>query len=151
MARAFWLAKSEPGAYSWADLERDGGIIWDGVRNYQARNNLEGMKRGDLFLFYHSVVDPGVVGVARVKRTAYPDPTTDDERWVAVDIEPVVALKKAVSLKQMKGDRRLGQMALLKQSRLSVMPVEREHFERILALGETKLTRLKGGDAPRRR
>ena len=141
MARAFWLAKSEPGAYSWADLERDGGTYWDGVRNYQARNNLEEMKRGDLILFYHSVVDPGVVGVARVTRTAYPDPTTDDERWVAVDLEPVVALKKVVSLKQIKADRRLGQMALLKQSRLSVMPVEREQFDRILVLGGTKLAR----------
>ncbi len=144
MARAFWLAKSEPGAYSWADLERDGSTYWDGVRNYQARNSLEEMKRGDLLLFYHSVVDPGVVGVARVTRTAYPDPTTDDERWVAVDIEPIVALKQAVSLKQIVADRRLGQMALLKQSRLSVMPVEREHFDRILALGETKLPRRSG-------
>ena len=99
------------------------------------------MKRNDLILFYHSVVDPGVVGVARVTRTAYPDPTTDDERWVAVDLEPVVALKKVVSLKQIKADRRLGQMALLKQSRLSVMPVEREQFDRILALGGTKLAR----------
>ena len=118
MTRAFWLAKSEPGAYSWADLERDGGTYWDGVRNYQARNNLEEMKRNDLILFYHSVVDPGVVGVARVTRTAYPDPTTDDERWVAVDLEPVVALKKVVSLKQIKADRRLGPGAIFKANLL---------------------------------
>jgi predicted RNA-binding protein with PUA-like domain len=140
MPRAYWLAKSEPGSYSWWDLEKDGSTYWDGVRNYQARNNLQAMKKGDLVLFYHSVNDPGVFGIARVTRAAYPDPTTDDERWVAVDIEPVVGLERPVSLKEIKAERKLLQMALLKQSRLSVMPVEREHFDKILALGNTRLT-----------
>ncbi len=141
MARAFWLVKSEPGSYSWDDLEADGATYWDGVRNHQARNNLQAMKKGDLVLFYHSVKDPGVVGIARVSRTAYPDPTTDDERWVVVDIEPVRKVTSAVSLKEIKTDLRLRQTALVTQSRLSVMPFEKTEFERILALGETKLPR----------
>ncbi len=141
MARAFWLVKSEPGSYSWDDLEADGATYWDGVRNHQARNNLQAMKKGDLVLFYHSVKDPGVVGIARVTRTAYPDPTTDDERWVVVDIEPVRKVTSAVSLKEIKTDLGLRQTALVTQSRLSVMPFEKTEFERILALGETKLPR----------
>ncbi len=141
MARAFWLVKSEPGSYSWDDLEADGATYWDGVRNHQARNNLQAMKKGDLVLFYHSVKDPGVVGIARVTRSAYPDPTTDDERWVVVDIEPVRKVTSAVSLKEIKTDLRLRQTALVTQSRLSVMPFEKTEFERILALGETKLPR----------
>ncbi len=141
MARAFWLMKSEPGSYSWDDLEADGATSWDGVRNHQARNNLQAMKKGDLVLFYHSVKDPGVVGIARVTRTAYPDPTTDDERWVVVDIEPVRKVKSAVPLKEIKTDPRLRQTALVTQSRLSVMPFEKTEFERVLELGETKLPR----------
>lgn len=139
MARSFWLTKSEPSSYGWAQLERDGGTCWDGVRNYQARNNLQAMQRGDRVLFYHSVKRPGVVGVAQVTRTAYPDPTTADERWLAVDIEPLIALRHAVSLQQIKADPALRAMTLLKQSRLSVQPLERGHFERILVLGKTKL------------
>ncbi|MEE9278968.1 MAG: EVE domain-containing protein [Myxococcota bacterium] len=141
MARAFWLAKSEPGSYAWTDLEKDGDTYWDGVRNYQARNNLQAMKQGDLVLFYHSQKDPGVVGVARVTRTAYPDPTSEDERWVVVDFEPVVELESPVSLQEIKADRRLWEMPLLRQPRLSVVPVEREDFNRILSLGKTKLPR----------
>ena len=139
MARAFWLVKSEPGSYSWDDFEADGATYWDGVRNHQARNNLQGMKKGDLVLFYHSLKDPGVVGIARVTRTAYPDPTTDDSRWVVVDIEPVRKLTSPVSLKAIKCEPRLQEMALVRQSRLSVMPVDKAEFERILALGKTKL------------
>lgn len=141
MARAFWLAKSEPGTYSWDELVADGGTWWDGVRNSQARNNMRAMKKGELVLFYHSGSDPGVVGVARVTRQAYPDPTTDDERWVVVDLEPVIALKSSVPLKQIKADPRLRGMVLVRQSRLSVMPVERAHFDRILSLGGTALPR----------
>ncbi len=141
MARAFWLVKSEPGSYSWDDFEADGATYWDGVRNHQAKNNLQAMKKHDLVFFYHSVKDPGIVGIARVTRTAYPDPTTDDEGWVVVDIEPVRKVASAVSLKEIKADPRLRQMALVRQSRLSVMPVEKTEFELILALGETKLPR----------
>ncbi len=141
MVRAFWLAKSEPGASSWDDFQADGATYWDGVRNPQARNNLQTMKKGDLVLFYHSVKDPGVVGIARVTRSAYPDPTTDDARWVVVDIEPVRKMASTVSLKEIKGDPRLQEMALVRQSRLSVMPVEKAEFQRILTLGETKLPR----------
>ncbi len=141
MARAFWLAKSEPGSYSWDDLEADGATYWDGVRNPQARNNLQAMKKGDLVLFYHSVKDPAVVGIARVTRTAYPDPTTDDPRWVVVDIEPARKLTSPVSLAVIKAEPRLQEMALVRQSRLSVMPVDKAELERILALGKTKLPR----------
>lgn len=141
MARAFWLAKSEPGSYSWDDLEADGATYWDGVRNPQARNNLQAMKKGDLVLFYHSVKDPAVVGIARVTRTAYPDPTTDDPRWVVVDIEPTRKLTSPVSLAAIKAEPQLQEMALVRQSRLSVMPVDKTELERILALGKTKLPR----------
>ena len=141
MPRRYWLAKSEPSAYSWQDLADDGSTYWDGVRNPQARNNLAAMKKGDFVLFYHSVVDPSVVGVARVTRTAYPDPTSDDERWVAVDLEPVAALEEPVSLASIKADEKLAGMALVRQSRLSVMPVARPEFDRILRLGKTRLRR----------
>ncbi len=141
MARRYWLAKSEPSAYSWQDLADDGSTYWDGVRTPQARNNLAAMKKGDFVLFYHSVVDPSVVGVARVTRTAYPDPTSDDERWVAVDLEPVAPLDEPVSLASIKADEKLAGMALVRQSRLSVMPVARPEFDRILRLGKTRLRR----------
>ena len=141
MARRYWLAKSEPSAYSWQDLVDDGSTYWDGVRNPQARNNLAAMKKGDIVLFYHSVVDPGVVGVARVTRSAYPDPTSDDERWLAVDLAPVLPLAEPVSLARIKADEKLAGMALVRQSRLSVMPVARPEFDRILRLGKTRLPR----------
>lgn len=131
----YFLVKSEPDAYSWDQLNEDGSTFWDGVRNYQARNNLKAMKKGDLLLYYHSNIGKEVVGVARVIKEYYQDPTTDDERWVAVDIEPVEALKKPVTLKMIKEDSFLQDMALVKQSRLSVMPVKREEFDRIIELG----------------
>ena len=139
MARRYWLAKSEPSTYSWHDFVRDGKTYWDGVRNHQARNNLAAMRRGDLMLFYHSVKDPGVVGVARITGEAYPDPTSSDERWVVVDLEPVVALQRPVSLAEIKTQPALADMPLLRQSRLSVMPVKKREFDRILKLGETRL------------
>ena len=139
MARSYWLAKSEPSAYSWDQFVADGSTYWDGVRNYQARNNLDAMKKGDLVFFYHSVKGCEIVGIARVTRSAYPDPTTDDPRWVVVDLKPVKPIKTPVSLAQIKGDPELRDMALVKQSRLSVMPVDKREFERILKLGETKV------------
>lgn len=131
----YWLVKSEPETYSWADLVRDGKICWDGVRNYQARNNLQQMQPGDLVLFYHSVSEKAVVGIAKVARTAYPDPTADDVKWVAVDLVPERDFKDAVTLDQIKKDSRLENIALLRQSRLSVMPLRPEEFEVLLSLG----------------
>jgi predicted RNA-binding protein with PUA-like domain len=145
MARRYWLVKSEPNKYSWDAFVKDGSTYWDGVRNYQARNNLRDMKPGDLALYYHSNEGKEVVGVARVTRTAYPDPTTDDERWVVVDLEPVAPLAQPVTLADMKVDATLAEMALLRQSRLSVMPVEATHFRRVLSLGKTRLPKLAPG------
>jgi predicted RNA-binding protein with PUA-like domain len=137
MARAYWLVKSEPFKYSWDDLVKDGSTYWDGVRNYQARNNLREMKVGDYALYYHSNEGKEVVGVAKVTRSAYPDPTTDDDRWVVVDVTPVKPLKESVSLAQIKADPQLRQVPLVTHSRLSVMPLEKSDFERILELGKT--------------
>ncbi|KAB2831793.1 MAG: EVE domain-containing protein [Candidatus Dadabacteria bacterium] len=133
-----WLVKSEPSTYSWDDLVRDGGTRWDGVRNYQARNNLGAMKKGDLVLYYHSGAEPGVVGIAKVVKESYRDPTTDDERWVAVDIAPVKPLKSPVPLDVIKKEKRLGNISLIKQGRLSVMPVTKDEYEVILGLGSGK-------------
>jgi predicted RNA-binding protein with PUA-like domain len=130
-----WLVKSEPDKYSWADLVRDGKTMWDGVRNYQARNNMQQMQPGDLVLFYHSVSEKAIVGIAKVEKTAYPDPTTDDARWVVVDIVPFRDFKEPVTLEQIKKDQRLENIALLRQSRLSVMPLKAEEFDVLLALG----------------
>ena len=138
MARSFWLLKSEPSKYSWDDFVRDGSTCWDGVRNAQARNNLQAMRAGDLALFYHSQEGKEVVGVARITGEAYPDPTADDPRWVVVDLEPERPLRRPVSLAEIKADPKLRGIPLVKQSRLSVMPIERPAFERILALGKTR-------------
>ncbi len=141
MPRAHWLVKSEPFKYSWDDFVRDGSTYWDGVRNAQARNNLQAMHVGDLALYYHSQEGKEVVGVARVTRAAYPDPTSDDPRWVVVDFEPIRPLKQPVSLVEVRADAQLRGIPLVRQSRLSVMPIERPAFERILALGKTRLGR----------
>ncbi|MEE4177900.1 MAG: EVE domain-containing protein [Bacteroides sp.] len=133
----YWLAKSEPGAYSWQRLEKEKKTMWDGVRNYQARNNLKEMKKGDLVLFYHSVNEKQVMGICKVVKEHYPDPTTDDDRWVVVDVVPVEALKKPVTLEAIKKDERLENIALVRQSRLSVMPLAREEFDAIVELGNT--------------
>jgi predicted RNA-binding protein with PUA-like domain len=137
---SYWLMKSEPETYSYADLERDKKTGWDGVRNYQARNNLQAMKKGDLALIYHSVSDKEVVGVAEVTREAYPDP--DPKRkgdWVKVDVKPKKRLKKTVTLAEIKADDRLQEMMLVTHSRLSVCPVTKPHFDRILKKAETSL------------
>jgi predicted RNA-binding protein with PUA-like domain len=128
----YWLVKSEPGAYSWDDFVKLGRDHWDGVRNYQARNNMKLMKEGDEVLFYHSINGKEVVGIARVVREFYPDPTIDDDRWVVVDLVPVRKLDKPVTLVQIKADKKLEGFALIKNSRLSVMPVEKEHYQIIM-------------------
>ena len=139
MARKYWLVKSEPAKYSWDHLVGDGSTYWDGVRNPQARNNLQKMGVDDLVLYYHSQDGKEVVGVSRVTRTAYSDPTTEDERWVVVDLAPVCRLAQPVTLAQIKADPALAEMPLIRQSRLSVMPVRAPEFRRVLKLGGTRL------------
>jgi len=136
---SYFLAKSEPNVYAFLRLEKEGKTAWDGVRNFEARNNIRKMKRGDLVLFYHSGDEKAVVGLAKVSREAYPDPTAKEGDWSAVDLEPVKALAEAVTLAQMKADPSLDGLPLLKKSRLSVSPVSAPHFARILKLGKTKL------------
>ncbi|TDJ02175.1 MAG: EVE domain-containing protein [Deltaproteobacteria bacterium] len=141
MARGYWLVKSEPSKYSWNDFVRDGSTYWDGVRNYAARNHLASMRKGDLVLYYHSNEGKEVVGVARVTREAYGDPTTEDERWLVVDLKPLRAFERSVLLAEIKSEPVLKNLPLVRQSRLSVMPVERPHFEHILRMGKTRLPR----------
>jgi predicted RNA-binding protein with PUA-like domain len=133
---AYWLLKTEPGAYSFDDLVRDGETSWDGVRNYQARNNLQAMKKGDRCVIYHSVGPKEAVGIAKVTRAAYADPTSDDVRWLAVDIAPEKRLTHPVSLARMKEHPLLSSMALVKQSRLSVCPVTADEFKVLLSLAK---------------
>ena len=132
---AYWLLKTEPGDYCWDDLIRDKGTLWDGVRNYQARNNLREMKKGDLCFIYHSVGPKEIVGIARVTKEAYQDPTTADEAWVCVDIKPAKRLKKPVHLSDIKADKVLSQMALVKNSRLSVCPVSKKEWDKAVKAG----------------
>jgi len=136
MAKNYWLVKSEPEAYSWAMFLKDGRTAWTGVRNFQARNNLRAMKKGDLVAFYHSVTGKQIVGLAKVDREAYPDATAKEGDWSCVDLVPVKALKEPVSLDDIKSDRVLAGMPLLKQSRLSVTPVSEQQFERLLQLAD---------------
>lgn len=131
----YWLVKSEPSAYSWSDLVRDNQTSWTGVRNFQARNNLRRMKKGEHVLFYHSVTDPSVVGISKVIKEAYPDPTAKEGDWSCVDLVPVRPLPSPVTLKEIKAEKELGEIALIKQSRLSVMPVTAKEYEQILQLG----------------
>ena len=133
-----WLAKSEPETYSWEDFVRDRRTDWTGVRNFQARNNLRQMKAGDRVLFYHSGTGKCVVGIAQVVKAAYPDPTADDPQWVAVDIKPVKPLNEPVPLASIRYHARLGNLPLIRQSQLSVMPLTKDEFETILAMGAGK-------------
>lgn len=132
----YWLVKSEPFKYSWDDFVKEGKSVWDGVRNYQARNNLKAMKKGDWVLFYHSNEGVEVVGLAEISKEFYQDPTTEDDRWVVVELKPIKKLAKTVTLKSMKSDERLSNLALIKQSRLSVTPVLKAEFDIILSLAE---------------
>jgi predicted RNA-binding protein with PUA-like domain len=131
----YWLIKTEPGNYSWEDLKKDKQTYWDGVRNYQARNNLKAMKEGDLCLYYHSVNQKCALGVAKVIREFYQDPTTEDERWVAVDVAPDFDFKHPVTLAMVKATPELSDMVLVKNSRLSVQPVLLAEFDKIVAMG----------------
>lgn len=129
-----WLVKSEPFKYSWDHFVAEKTAIWDGVRNYAARNNLMAMKTGDLVLFYHSNEGKEIVGLARVSKEHYPDPTTDDRRWVVVELVPVEKFPKTVTLQQIKADERLQHIPLVTQSRLSVQPVGKNEFDILVGL-----------------
>lgn len=131
----YWLVKSEPFKYSWEQFVEDGGTFWDGVRNYMARNNLRGMKKGDLVLFYHSNQGLCIMGIAKVAKEAYQDPTTDDENWVAVDLKPFKKLKKPVPLADIKAEPKLKDIQMLKLNRLSVVSITPEEFDLILSMG----------------
>ena len=133
---SYWLIKSEPSTYSWEQFEKDKLTFWDGVRNYAARLHLRAMKKGDECFFYHSNEGLEIVGIAKVVKEAYQDPTTDDDAWVAVDVKPVKKLKNPVSMKQIKADKRLQNMALIKISRLSVQPVTEEEWKIVLEMSK---------------
>ena len=130
----YWLVKSEPSVFSWKNFLKEGIAVWDGVRNYAARINLRGMKKGDLVLFYHSNEGLSVIGIAKVAKEAYQDPTTTED-WSAVDLAPHKTLKKPVTLVQIKADKKLQNIYLVRQGRLSVMPLKKEEFEHIVKLG----------------
>ncbi len=129
------LIKTEPYKYSWEKFVKEKKTFWDGVRNYQARNNLQAMKKWDICLWYHSNEWKEIIGTAKVVKEAYQDPTTDDDRWVAVDLVPEKQLNKPVTLEQIKQEKNLQEMTLLKQQRLSVAPVTKEEYNRIISLG----------------
>lgn len=135
----YWLIKSEPFKYSWDQLVADKKTFWDGVRNYTARNNMREMKKGDLLFFYHSNKGKEIVGVAKVVKEHYQDPTTDNEAWCVVDVAPVKKFKKFVTLAEMKADKKLAKMEMLRLNRLSVVSVRPKEFEYILGLGEITL------------
>jgi predicted RNA-binding protein with PUA-like domain len=130
----FWLVKQEPSSYSWSDFVAEGKTAWTGVRNYTARNNLRKMKKGDEVLFYHSGEEKAVVGIARVTRPAYPDTTAKEGDWSAVDLAPIKPLRQSVTLRQIKNEPRLKQIPLVRQSRLSVMPLGKAEFGEIIKM-----------------
>jgi len=130
----YWLMKTEPGTFSWDDLVRDKKAVWDGVRNFQARNNLKAMKKGDLAFIYHSMDDKAVIGIAEITREHFPDPK--DKDWAAVEIKPVKKLKNTVNLGTIKQDERLANMVLVNNSRLSVQPVRKEEFDFVIGMSE---------------
>ncbi len=137
MAKNYWLVKSEPESFSWSDFVKEGKTAWTGVRNYQARNNLRSMKKGDLVFFYHSVSEKQIVGIARVQNEFYADPTAKEGDWSCVDLVPVIALKSPVNLEMIKSDKTLREMPLVRQSRISVTPLNETQFQRVLNLAET--------------
>jgi predicted RNA-binding protein with PUA-like domain len=139
MSKQYWLVKQEPESYSWTNFVGDGGTAWTGVRNFQARNNLRAMRKGDLVFFYHSGDEKQVVGAARVEREAYPDPTAKEGDWWGVDLVPLKPLAKAVTLRAIKSDKVLSGMLLVKNTRLSVVPVTADQAGRILELAETRV------------
>lgn len=134
----YWLVKQEPEDYSWTDFVADGQTAWTGVRNFEARNNLRAMRKGDLVLFYHSVSEKQIVGIASVRKEAYPDPTATEGDWSCVELAPMRPLAQPVTLASLKTDKVLQQMALVRKSRLSVSPLMPEQFRRVLKLAKTK-------------
>jgi len=134
-----WLVKSEPESYSWQDFVKEGRAAWTGVRNFQARNNLRAMHKGDLVLFYHSGAGKEIVGLARVAREPYPDPTAEEGDWVCADLAPVKSLAKRVALAAIKADSHFNDILLVRNSRLSVIPLTDRQFARLLVLAETKV------------
>lgn len=130
----YWLVKSEPSSYSWEQFVKDGQTVWSAVRNYAARLHLNGMKKGDHVFFYHSNEGLDIVGIAQVTREAYQDPTTEDNRWVAVDLAPYKALKKPVTLQQIKAEKSLKNIPLIRIGRLSVMPLKKEEYDIIIKM-----------------
>ena len=139
MVEQYWVVKQEPAAYAWSQFVADGRAVWTGVRNYQARNNLRTMKSGDLVLYYHSVTGKEVVGLAQVKKEAYPDPTAESGDWVCVNMRAVGPVPKPVTLTAIKADPELAGIALVRQSRLSVMAISPEHWDRLCRMGECKV------------
>lgn len=135
-SKGHWLVKQEPEDYSWDDLKRDGKTQWTGVRNFQARNHLKQMKVGDDVFFYHSGKEKCVVGIASVSKAAYPDPTAKEEGWIAVDIAPLKKLANPVSLADIKANTKLSDLLLVRQSRLSVMPIGESEFDEIVRMGK---------------
>jgi predicted RNA-binding protein with PUA-like domain len=134
----YWMMKTEPGEFSFEDLIRDGKTVWDGVRNFQARNNMKAMKKGDQVLIYHSVSEKALAGIAEVSREHYPDPTDNPKQdWVVVDIKPIRPLKRRITLAEIKDTPDLSGIPLIRQSRLSVMPLEKKIFDRLIALSES--------------
>jgi predicted RNA-binding protein with PUA-like domain len=134
--KQYWLVKSEPSAFSYAQLEKDGKTLWDGVRNYQARNNLQQMRVGDAVLFYHSITDKAVVGQAKVSKESFPEPGDTTGKWVVVEMLPVGAFKTPVTLETIKNTPALADISLVRQGRLSVMPLTPQEFELIVRLGQ---------------
>ena len=139
---SFWLVKQEPSKYSWEQFLLDKETLWDGVRNYQARNNLKKMKKDDLVFFYHSVIGKEIKGVAQISKEFYPDPTINDDRWVVVNLKPLKTLSATVTLEDIKNNPKLIDIPLIKQSRLSVMPLTKNEFKIILKMGQTKVNGL---------
>jgi predicted RNA-binding protein with PUA-like domain len=135
----YWLVKQEPEDYSWADFVKDGRSAWTGVRNYQARNNLRAMSKGDLVFYYHSGEEKQVVGIAKVDKPAYPDSTAKEGDWSSIDLVPVKPVVQPVTLKEMKSDSVLKEMLLVRNSRLSVVPVSKAQFEKLLKLSKTSV------------
>tara|TARA_A100001011_G_scaffold400141_1_gene512658 strand:- start:4485 stop:4907 length:423 start_codon:yes stop_codon:yes gene_type:complete len=134
----YWLIKSEPNEWSWDDQIKEGSSMWDGVRNYQARNNLKKMRLNDECLFYHSVNEKSVIGIVKVVKTYYPDPTDKENKFVVVDVKPLKKLKNPVTLKKIKENKKLQSIALVKQSRLSVMPIKKKEWEIIIKMSESE-------------
>ncbi len=132
----YWLVKQEPTAYSWDDFVKEGKTAWTGVRNFQARNNLRTMKAGDRVLFYHSVTDKAIIGEAEVLREAFSDPTATEGNWVAVELKPLTLLRRRVSLEEIKADKKLSQLALVRRPRLSVVPLTADEYRAIMALSQ---------------